>query len=260
MIDTRLDPSHQPFLSIVIPAFNEAKRLGPTLEKVEAFRKNQSYSTEVILVNDHSSDATLSVMESFVKTCPGYYIINNRVNFGKGFSVQQGMLTARGQYRLFSDADLSTPIEEVNKLLPFVNPAMDPAFPVNKKLDIVIGSRRVKGAQIEVRQPIHREAAGRMFSYLVRLLVVRGFLDTQCGFKLFNARAATDVFRCVTIPGFGFDVELLFIAKRKGYTVMEAPVVWVDSPESTVRLGRDATQMFMDLLLIRWRNFWGAYA
>jgi dolichyl-phosphate beta-glucosyltransferase len=195
------------------------------------------------------------LLESFSRSKAGTYVINNEVNFGKGFSVQQGMLTARGRFRLFSDADLSTPIEEVNNLLPLVDSASGSA-----QTDIVIGSRRVKGSKIEVRQPIHREAAGRFFSLLVRMMVVRGYLDTQCGFKLFSAEAASDIFRRITIPGFGFDVELLYIAKKRGFRVEEAPVSWQDSPDSTVRLHRDAARMFMDLLRVRWRGLWGAYA
>lgn len=255
MIDTR-PPNVQPVLSIIIPAFNEAKRIGATLEKIEAYRSKLPYLSEVILVNDHSNDQTLSIMENFAKNRPGYLILSNPVNFGKGFSVQQGMLTSRGKFRLFSDADLSTPIEEVGNLLPHLDPP-DKSAP---QWDIVIGSRRMPGSKIVVHQPVYREAAGRFFSLLVRIFTVRGFLDTQCGFKLFTAKAASEVFRCVTIPGFGFDVELLYIARQKGFRVLEAPVVWEDSPDSTVRLHRDATKMFADLILIRWRGFWGAYS
>lgn len=167
------------------------------------------------------------------------------------------MLEARGRFRLFTDADLSTPIEEVDGLLSY----LDGTRPEAGRFDIAIASRRVKGARLSQRQPAHRELSGRVFSLLVRALVMPGFLDTQCGFKLFTAAAAEQVFSRQTIPGFGFDVEALYIARRVlGLQIKEAPVRWTDSPATTVRLFHDSLKMFNDLLVIRNNNARGLYA
>ncbi len=245
---------NNPYLSIIIPAFNEGKRIGASLEAVEAFLAKQSYPAEVFIVNDCSLDDTKTVVEEFVKNKPQFNIINNLSNMGKGAAVQKGMMMAHGQFRLFADADMSTPIEEVEKFLEYADPKNGA-----EKFDVVIGSRRVAGAQIDVRQPIHREAAGRFFSLIVRVLAVRGFLDTQCGFKLFSADAANNIFPRLTIHRFGFDVEALYIAHKFGYKMREAPVFWKDAPGSTVRLHRDSIDMFLDLFKIRKNDILGAY-
>ena len=239
---------NNPTLSIIIPAFNEGKRIGPSLESVEAFLKKQSYEADVFVVNDCSLDETRAVVEEFIKNKPNYMIINNLTNMGKGAAVQKGMMMAKGKFRLFADADMSTPIEEVEKFLVLAD-----------KFDVVIGSRRVSGAKIDVRQPIFREAAGRFFSLIVRVLTLRGFLGTQCGFKLFSGDAADNVFSRLTIHRFGFDVEALFIAEKLGYKVLEAPVFWKDAPGSTVRLQSDSVDMFLDLFKIRKNDLLGAY-
>ncbi|MBV9079926.1 MAG: glycosyltransferase family 2 protein, partial [Elusimicrobia bacterium] len=200
------EPVH---LSIVIPAFNEAGRLGPTLDAIEAFRRSRRYTSEVIVVDDCSLDGTARLAEMFAAGKDGYRILKNERNLGKGGAVRRGLLEARGAYRLFTDADLSTPIEQVDSFFPFFDGTAD-----GTRYDIVIGSRRVRGARLDKRQPIHRESAGRLYSLLVRLLALRGFLDTQCGFKMFTARAAEEVCRRQTVTGFGFDVELLYIAVK----------------------------------------------
>src|ERR1044071_9883108 len=244
-----------PHLSIIIPAYNEGQRIGPSLESVEAFIKNQSYKTDVFVMNDHSLDSTRDVVEAFIKGKPHYRLVNNLTNMGKGAAVQKGMMMSKGDFRLFTDADMSTPIEEVTKLLALA----DPADPSKEKYVVVIGSRRLPGSQVELRQPFFREAAGRFFSLLVRMLALRGFLDTQCGFKLFRGDSADNIFFRQTIHRFGFDVEVLYIAEKLGYKILEAPVVWKDSPNSTVRLHRDSVDMFLDLFKIRKNDFWGAY-
>jgi dolichyl-phosphate beta-glucosyltransferase len=241
---------NNPHLSIIIPAYNESQRILPTLETIKAFIDKQSYSVEVIVVDDCSTDKTRDIVGAFVAGKNNFTLTANTRNLGKGASVKKGMLIARGAFRLFSDADLSTPIDEVHKFFTLLE----------NSHDIVIGSRRVKGANVVKRQPIYREASGRVFSVLVRLLLMRGFLDTQCGFKMFTATAAQSVFPKLTINGFGFDVEALYIAKEmQGLKIKEAPVSWFDSPNSQVRLWRDATRMFTDLLRIRWNRLCGRY-
>ncbi len=236
-----------PTLSIIIPAYNESKRILPTLEKIEKFRQLQSYTTEIIVVDDASTDGTSDVVETFIADKPFFRLVRNEKNIGKGGSVQRGMLLAEGAYRLFSDADMSTPIEEVQKFLGL------------KYVDVVIGSRRVTGAHLAKRQPVLREAAGRIFSVLVRFLVLRGFLDTQCGFKMFTGAVAEKVFRRQTIMRFGFDVEILFVAKKIGCEIREVGVHWEDSPFTRVHLFRDSTAMFLDLLRIRRNDAKGRY-
>ncbi|MCG3205443.1 MAG: Undecaprenyl-phosphate mannosyltransferase [Elusimicrobia bacterium] len=229
-------------ISIIIPALNEEKRILPTLEKIAQYLNQQSYSSEVIVVDDGSSDHTPKIVQTFAQKHPRFRLIMQPENLGKGAAVKKGMLVARGDHRLFSDADLSTPIEELEKFLSY-------------RADVVIGSRRVKGCRIEKRQPFFREAAGRIFSVLVRCLTLRGFIDTQCGFKLFTAQAAQEIFSRQTISRFGFDVEVLFIAQLKGFRIIEAPVTWIDSPFTRVRFFRDSTRMFLDLVRIRLNHF-----
>jgi dolichyl-phosphate beta-glucosyltransferase len=252
----KLKPMQQdrPYLSVIIPAFNEQVRIAESLEKIDQFLSRQNFSSEVIVVDDCSNDFTYDVVRQFISSRPTYRVIRNEENFGKGHSLKRGMAVARGQIRLFSDADLSTPIEEVTNFLEAIK---QPNEQNNlDRFDVVIGSRRVQGAKVEVRQPIFREAAGRIFSLLVRASTVRGFIDTQCGFKMFTADAAEKIFPRLTVPGFGFDVELLFIAKRVlGLKVKEAPVVWMDSPLTRVRMVQDSTIMFTDLLRVHWNYF-----
>lgn len=237
-------------LSIIIPAFREENRLPPTLNAIEAYRRIKPWKSEVLVIDDCSPDGTSRVVEEFMKGKTGYRLLRNEKNLGKGGSVRRGMLEAVGRYRVFTDADNSTPIEDADSFFPFFEGAVD-----GTRYEVVIASRRVDGAQLLKRQPLHREASGRIFSLLVHLLAVPGFLDTQCGFKMFTAAAAQEIFRRQTITGFGFDVELLFIAmKVLGYKVKEAPVHWQDSPATTVRLFQDSTRMFSDLLTIR-ENF-----
>lgn len=234
------------YLSIIVPAFREEQRLLPTLQKIEAYRRIKPWKSEVLIIDDCSPDGTSRVAEAFMAGKTGYRLLRNERNLGKGGSVRRGMLEAEGRFRLFTDADLSTPIEDVDSFFPFLEGAG------GMRYDGVIASRRVEGAKLEQRQPIYRELSGRIFSILVRLLAVPGFFDTQCGFKIFTAEAAQQIFPRQTILGFGFDVEILFIAIRVlAYKVKEAPVRWMDSPATTVRLFQDSTRMFRDLLLIR---------
>jgi len=240
-------------LSVVVPAYNEALRILPTLEKIKSFLKKQPYRSEVLVIDDCSTDDTFEVVRARTAAWPNFKLIRNEKNLGKGGSVRRGMMEVTGRHRLFSDADLSTPIEEVRRFLDYVS------TDGTHKVDVVVGSRRITGAHIAVRQPVHREAAGRFFSLLVRLLTLQGVIDTQCGFKLFSREAANQIFRRQTIFGFGFDVEILFIAKVLGFKVKEAPVVWTDSPHTKVNFWRDSIVMFIDLLRIRWNQVRGLY-
>jgi dolichyl-phosphate beta-glucosyltransferase len=238
-----------PHLSIIVPAYNEAQRILPSLETLAAFIQNQSYKSEVIVVDDCSTDETNEIVREFIARHAHFKLERNEINRGKGASVKRGMQIARGHYRLFSDADLSTPIDEVTKFLSLIEAGAD----------VIIGSRRVSGARLVKRQPVHREASGRIFSLLVRMVTLGGFLDTQCGFKLFTAHAAEKIFPKMTIERFGFDVEILFIAQRLGFKIKEAPVTWIDSPASQVRLFRDSIHMFADLFRIRRNALSGRY-
>lgn len=233
------------YLSIIIPAYNEEKRIGLTLSKICGFLKTKSYEYEVILVDDGSNDKTISeAKESELAKTNKLKIVRNGMNKGKGFSVKNGILNSAGEYMLFSDADLSTPIEEADKLFGYIK----------KGYDIVIGSRSIAGSDVKVHQPFYREKMGRIFNFLVNSLLMGGFNDTQCGFKLFKGSIAREIGRELTIDGFCFDVEMLYLAKKKGYRIAEIGVVWENSPQSKVRVINSSLAMFIDLLKIRRRH------
>jgi dolichyl-phosphate beta-glucosyltransferase len=235
-----------PYLSVVIPAYNESGRLPQSLRRIHAFLSAWRRSYEVVVVDDGSADGTArGARESGV---PGLTVLQNERNRGKGYSVRRGMLAARGDHRLMTDADLSTPIEELDRLLA----AQDEGF------DVVIGSRALPGAHIEVHQPWYRENMGRVFNLLVRALAVPGLHDTQCGFKLFTARAADEVFAAGRLDGFSFDVEALFLARRRGYRIAELPVTWRN--DAATRVGMVGGFLaFPDLLRIRMNDWLGRY-
>lgn len=228
-----------PFLSIVIPALNEEQRLPPSLIKIQAFLERQPYSAEVVVVENGSTDRTLEVATAFVQRMPGLRVIHEDGK-GKGLAVRRGMLEARGEYRFICDADLSMPIEQVNRFIP-------PQLP---HPDVAIASREVAGA-VRYNEPAYRHLIGRVFNAIVRWMALPGLQDTQCGFKCFQAQAAEAVFSRQTLPGWSFDVEVLFMARRFGYTITEVPIDWYFDPGSRVRLFRDSLQMFLDLITIR---------
>lgn len=237
-------------LSIIIPAYNEEHRLGRTLEAIVAYTARRPFSSEIIVVDDGSQDATARVVAPLCGRKPQVHLLRNRRNRGKGFSVRRGFLQARGAYLLFSDADLSTPIEEVETLI----------AALHNGCDIAIGSRALPESRVEARQPFYRENMGRLFNVLVRALVLRGIRDTQCGFKCFTREAALDICRRMACERFAFDVEMLYLAHILRYRVAEVPVVWRNSSESRVRPVRDSASMFADLLTIRWSHLRGRYA
>jgi dolichyl-phosphate beta-glucosyltransferase len=234
-------PGPGPYLSVVIPAYNEEQRLQSSLERVVAYLDAQPYSSEVLVVDDGSTDKTATIARNYAGEHATVRILRYIPNRGKGHAVRIGMSEADGKLMLLCDADLSTPIEDLEKLLPFID----------EGYDVVIGSRALPDSDLRVHQPWLRERLGRTFNLLVRLLGVRGFADTQCGFKLFTRRAARDVFPQLFTDRWAFDVEALLVARMMGYTIREVPVTWINSPASKVNVWRDAYSTLKDLLRIR---------
>ena len=234
-----------PSLSVVIPAFNEALRLPATLARVRSYLDARQPSFEIVVVDDGSTDATAAVARAGAAPI---VVLRHAQNRGKGHAVRAGMLAARGERRLMTDADLSTPIEELAPL----EAALAQGF------DVAIGSRAVAGARVEVHQPAYREAMGRLFNRLVQALLLPGLHDTQCGFKLFTAAAAAAAFSACRLDGFSFDVEALYVARRRGLRIAELPVVWRNDAATRVGLGGGAFA-FLDLLRIRLAAARGRY-
>ncbi len=237
-------------LSILIPAYNESADIEATLEATQAHLRQGGLQGEVIVVDDGSTDDTAQIVTRYAERHPAVRLLRNERNRGKGYSVRRGILEARGEILIFTDADSSTPLSETAKLLDAIRTG---------GADGAIGSRALPESRIERPQPWFRRAMGWVFRQLVRLLVLPGFRDTQCGFKAFSAAAAREVFRRQTLDGFAFDVEVLFIAWKLGYHIKEVPVRWLDSHDSRVRPVRDSARMFLDLLRIRLRAARGAY-
>lgn len=232
-------PNSNPFLSIIIPAHNEEKRLGESLEKVWDFLKAQSYTWEVIVVENGSTDHTLEIGQDRQKTMPGLSIFHEQAS-GKGMAVRKGILAATGDYRFVCDADFSMPVTEINRFLP----------PQLENVDVAIASREAKGA-IRYGEPWYRHVIGRFFNGLVRLLALPGLNDTQCGFKCFTAKAAETIFPLQRMEGWVFDVEILAIARLKGFKIIEVPIPWYYNAGSRIKILRDSFKMGMDLLTIR---------
>ena len=230
------------YLSVIIPAYNEAGRIGLTLSKILRFLEGEPYVWEIILIDDGSTDQTSSIVRKRFSGYPSCEILKNARNRGKGYSVRLGMLAARGKYLLFTDADLSTPIEEVRGFLSRLE---------NGK-DVVIGSRALPDSRVEVHQNPLREKMGRIFNWIARRLAFQEIHDSQCGFKAFRREAARDLFRRQKLEGFSFDAEIIYLAQQLGYRLLEAPVTWRNSPRSHVNVLSDPVRMFLDLWLIRW--------
>ena len=238
-------------LSIVIPAYNEEKRLPATLELIGRFVEGRKWKfIEVIVVDDGSADRTTAVVDAAARRRPFIRLLRNPGNRGKGYSVRHGMLSALGRWVLFTDADLSAPIEEMDTLL---------AAAQERGAEVAIGSRALDPSLIAVRQSALRRLAGRSFNFVTALFTGLDFADTQCGFKLFQAHAAARIFERQRIDGFGFDVESLYIAHLLGFRVIEVPVRWAHSDGTKVRMLRDSTKMFLDVLLVRWHKAAGHY-
>ncbi len=231
-------------LTIVVPAYNEAARIEGTLSRLFAWRAQRDPTIEIVVVDDGSRDDTVGVAGRAGQGEAHFRIEALGRNRGKGAAVRQGVQLATRDWVLFSDADLSTPIEELDKLM----------AAIAQGADIAIASRDTKGSLLDRRQPAYREAMGRTFNTLVRALAVPGIADTQCGFKLFSAPAARRCFGRMTIERFAFDVEVLYIARRLGYRIAEVGVRWVNDDRSTVSPVRDAARMLSDVARIRWRH------
>ncbi|HEX6737253.1 MAG TPA: dolichyl-phosphate beta-glucosyltransferase [Vicinamibacteria bacterium] len=234
-------------LSVVIPAYNEAERLPPTLERVLGYLRGRGVSHEVVVVDDGSRDRTVARARAVGGDT--VTVLANEVNRGKGYSVRRGMLAARGARRLMTDADLSTPIEDLERL----------AARLDDGYQVAIGSRALPDSNVEIHQPWYRENMGRVFNAAVRLLALPGLKDTQCGFKLFSAEAAQAAFSRAQLDGFSFDVEALFLARRLGYRIAEVPVTWRNDAASRVGLW-GGFRAFPDLMRIRWNALRGRYA
>jgi glycosyltransferase involved in cell wall biosynthesis len=236
----------KPHLSIIIPAHNEERRLPQTLEQVVHFVDTQPFETEILVVENASSDRTLEVGNEYASRHPMVRVLHDELP-GKGRAVQKGMLAATGEYRFFADADFSMPPEEIVRFIP---PVVD--------VPVAIASREAPGA-VRYDEPVYRHITGRVFNSLIRMLVLPALNDTQCGFKMFRADVAEDLFRRQTLMGWSFDVELLYIASRRGYPILEIPIPWYFNPESKVNVFRDSWRMFLDLLTIRRNGRKGLY-
>jgi glycosyltransferase involved in cell wall biosynthesis len=227
-----------PFLSIIIPAHNEENRLPSTLGKIFAFTQGQTYSSEVLVVENGSNDRTLEVAQSFEQRYPGLIVLKE-TGRGKGLAVRKGMLSASGKYRFMCDADLSMPIDEVNRFLP---PELD-------DFDVAIGSREAPGA-IRYNEPGYRHWGGRGVNLMIRLFAIPELRDTQCGFKMFRSPVAEDLFKNQTLKNWSFDIELLYIARMRRYRIIELPIPWYFNPETKLSPLKDALRMGLDILTI----------
>lgn len=227
-------------ISIVIPAYNEEKVIRKNVFKIINFLKNKKIEYELIVVDDSSTDRTAEVIKNI--NSKKIRLIKNKKNMGKGYAIRKGILNAKKKLILFSDADLSTPIEELSNLLKYVN-----------NYDIVIGSRSLDKSIIKIKQPLYRTIPGMIFPILVNLIILKGIKDTQCGFKLFKRNVANDIFKKQRIKGFCFDVEILHLAKNAGYKIREVPITWNNSEDSKVNVITDPVKMLIDLLKIRFR-------
>lgn len=235
------------FLSIIIPAYNEEGRLLNTLQQIAAFLDRQSYATEVLVVENGSQDGTLEIAKDFAAKHPQFRALHEERR-GKGLAVRRGMLAASGEYRFMADADLSMPIEEISRFLP-------PAIP---NPEIVIASREAPGA-VRFNEPEYRHLGGRLVNTIIRLLALPGLHDTQCGFKCFRAEVAEDLFNQQTLEGWSFDVEVLYIARMRGYQITELPIPWYYRQESHVNPVPDTIKLTTDILKIRGNARRGCY-
>lgn len=238
-----------PFLSIIIPAYNEAERLPEALQELLDFLDHQPYRSEVLVIENGSTDQTWQIANEFAQRYPCIIQAKQSVQRGKGLVVRLGMLAAQGEYRFMCDVDFSMPVGEINRFLP---PALEGA-------DIAIASREAPGS-IRYNEPYYRHLVGRVYNWMIRLLALPGLQDTQCGFKCFRGSVAQEIFPLQTRAGWSFDVEILFIARLRGYRIVELPIPWYFDDQSKVRVLQDSLHMATDLLSIRWKAMRGFYA
>lgn len=235
-------------ISIVIPSYNESERIEKTLLSVSDFLKKQNFDYEILVVNDGSKDDTANVVLGLESSIPNLKLVDNKENHGKGWVTKQGMLTATGDIRVFMDADNSTKVDEITKMLPLFE----------QGVDIVVGSRRIQGAVIAVHQPWIRDFLGGVFRFIVHTLVPLGITDSQCGFKAFSAKATNAIFPKQTIFRWAFDVEILAVARREKFKIAEVPITWVNDTESHVKLS-GMISMLLEVLEVRWNLWTGRY-
>jgi glycosyltransferase involved in cell wall biosynthesis len=245
-----MPPACAPELTIVVPAFNEERRLGATLEAIATFVEQRKLDAEILVVDDGSRDRTRAIVEEAAARIPRLAVLSLPKNRGKGIAVRTGFVAARGELVLFTDADNSTPIEELDRL--------DATMRLHGA-SVAIGSRALGDSDVRVRQHLLRQLMGQTFNLVVRILTGLPFKDTQCGFKLFRREACLPVFLAQRVGGFAFDAEVLFLARRFGLLVVEVPVRWINSPDSRVRLLRDPLLMLRDLFRIRLNAMLGRY-
>ncbi len=239
--------SDAPFLSLIIPAFNEEKRLPSTLQQVADFIGTQKYLSEVLVIENGSQDATLEIAQAFARTHQGFTVQHTDAR-GKGLAVRTGMLAARGEFRMMLDADLSMPINQIERFIPLLH----------KGTDIVIASREAPGA-VRYNEPAYRHLGGRVINTVIRLFALPRLQDTQCGFKCFKAAVAQDLFSKQTMDGWSFDIEVLYIARKRGYSIVELPIPWYYSDQSHIHPLPDTLRMFFDVVRIRSNARHGLY-
>jgi dolichyl-phosphate beta-glucosyltransferase len=238
-----------PAYSIVLPAYNESARIGATLDKILAHAAQRGWNAEIIVVNDGSSDGTAEIVRQYEKKHADLRLLENPGNYGKGYSVRNGALHAQGEIVLFSDADLSSPIPEADKLF----------AAIAEGVDVAIGSRWLKSELQIQRQPFYRQLLGRLFNLVLRLILGLNYKDTQCGFKAFTRRSAQAIFPLQRVERWGFDPELLYLARKFGFSVKEIPVVWSHREGTRINPWRDGVRMFADAVQIRWNALSGRY-
>lgn len=242
-------PMPYPIYSIVIPAYNEARRIPATLESVVSWIRAKRWYAEVVVVNDGSRDRTVEAVRAFAEGAPEVRLVENPGNRGKGYSVRHGMLDALGDVVMFTDADLSAPMEEAQGLFDAIAGGAD----------IAIGSRWLESTRQTIRQPLYRQFFGRCFNLVTRAVMGLPFADTQCGFKAFTRAAAQTVFQLQTIEGWGFDPEILFIATKRGLRIKEVPVSWAHDERTQISYLEDGARMLQDLAHVRWNALMGRY-
>ena len=231
-----------PMISVVVPAYNEEKRIRGSLLEACSFLSDTDLDYEMVVVDDGSSDRTGEIVRTLASDIPNLKLVRYEKNRGKGYALRTGVLATKGDPVLVMDADLSTPMEELWKLMPYL---------AEGKVDVAIGSRALALSDIIRKQPWWRQGMGKIFNYIVRVLVIGGFSDTQCGFKLFTGNVARELFGQATVDRFAYDVEILALAARKGYRIAEVPIRWINSPDSKVNPVTDSLRMLIDILRIR---------
>lgn len=237
----------KPFLTVIVPVYNEKHRIGKGIKEILNYLKKQRYNWELVIIDDGSSDNTVEIAQKMLKGKNNVKLVKNQ-HTGKGGAIRKGVALAKGEWLIFLDIDLATPMKELEKFLPFT-----------KAFDVIIGSRKIKGAQIEVRQPKFREFGGKVFTWLTNTLVTKNISDVTCGFKLFKTNLAKELFSKSVLVDWSFDAEILYLAQKANAKIKEVPVRWRDDPNTKVNLMKDTLDAFFGLLKIRTNDFRGIY-